>query len=136
MALEWSQDYETGEATIDDQHKRLFIAVNDLEELVERQIHEGPELDWLMRFLATYVHNHFSYEELCMQHHKCPVAEKNHQAHQAFMAFYAEIAEEYNAHGSSIRLMRRLHTTLSDWLVSHICQVDIHLRACLHGSEK
>lgn len=133
MALVWSDEYATGEPTIDLQHQQLFESVNELGDLVAAGTFNGPDVDRLTKFLATYVTSHFSFEEVCMNKYKCPIADQNKAAHEGFLTLYTEFLENYKASGGSLEDLKSLHNTAEDWLVSHIMKVDTHLRACVNS---
>ncbi|RIH82365.1 Bacteriohemerythrin [Calidithermus terrae] len=133
MAIEWNTSYETGEPRIDEQHRNLVGYVNRLERLLESTPPGSPadreEVDNLLVFLESYVNTHFAYEELCMTLRGCPVARKNKEAHDRFLALYAEFTQQHKARGgASVEMLRELHATLKNWLVGHICNIDVQLR--------
>lgn len=132
MAMEWNSLYETGEQRVDSQHQKLFEQVNQLGELIKAGQENHPidkaELDQLLGFLDTYVNVHFAYEELCMTLRRCPVASQNKDAHNRFIEFYEDFRAQYNKRGANLQLLRHLHQTLTHWLTSHICEIDIKLR--------
>jgi hemerythrin len=128
--LEWSDEYCTGIAKVDDQHKKLFQMVNEF----EKDIREGKgerAYRAALVFLSGYVKNHFGFEEKCMEEHRCPMAETNHNAHQKFLATFKSFEEKLGKEGFTWENLRDLHTTVEDWLVSHICKVDVHLKSCV-----
>lgn len=131
MAIEWKKDYETGEPKVDSQHKKLFECVNHLERLIQTGNPSREDLDRLFNFLGMYVQSHFSYEELCMFQHNCPVARKNRDAHQKFTETYKKFLDRYQRFGPQLALLKELHQAAESWLVNHICKVDTHLRACV-----
>lgn len=133
MAIEWSTSYETGEPRIDEQHRNLVGYVNRLERLLESTPPGSPadreEVDNLLVFLESYVNTHFAYEELCMTLRGCPIARKNKEAHDRFLALYDDFTQQHRARGgASIEMLRELHETLKNWLVGHICNIDVQLR--------
>jgi len=130
MTMIWSDDYRTGDETVDRQHQRLFDAINRLGGLIAMGIGGGPEVDGLIEFLGTYLQTHFAYEEACMARHKCPMAAQNKRAHDMFVSFYEDFIGQCAQEGLSLDLLRRLHWTAESWLVNHICKIDVHLRVC------
>ena len=130
MALDWSEEYETKDRKVDEQHRQLFRFANKLEEFLERKTISSDEIDQLLHFLKTYAASHFRYEEACMLKGRCPAAKKNRLAHQTFMEFFEESTATYRAKGFSRQWLERLSSFIQNWLVSHICAVDIELRHC------
>lgn len=131
MAIKWSAEYETGERRVDDQHKHLFEYVNQLSGVIE-DVKAGQPIPLeavkdLLTFLDTYFNVHFTYEELCMTIRKCPMAKQNVDAHKKLMEFYGNFYQKAQD-GVSLDMLETLHTALSNWLVNHICKVDMDIR--------
>lgn len=62
MRYVWDNDYNTGNAIIDAQHRLIFDAANTLFEAV-KQSKEGEILDQSFNLLLKYTNTHFSDEE-------------------------------------------------------------------------
>ncbi|MDP3676346.1 MAG: hemerythrin family protein [Novosphingobium sp.] len=135
MALEWKDEYSTGVDKVDEQHRKLFAFLNDLEEFITQGIDSGPKVDSLLVSLATDVQTHFSFEEHCMKQYNCPVARENKEAHNEFLRQFGNFQHEYKAKGSSVSLLKKLHETAESWVVNHICNIDIHLKSCVGKGE-
>jgi hemerythrin len=127
MVIEWSEQYATGVAAIDGQHRHLFALVNDL----ERRLKRGApiaELNGVVEALATYAGEHFACEEDLMDRCGCATACVNKLAHGRFGRLVGQTVAEMRAG----RLARPQYEALSrecqSWLHEHICRVDIKLR--------
>jgi len=134
MAIEWSEAYATTIDSIDRQHKKLFEYINKLENCILEGMYVGSKIDDILEFLGTYTKVHFSHEEFCMKENGCPTAEKNIKAHESFLEFYTDFVKSYkeaSADAEKEKLIRRLQKMAEDWLVNHICKIDIHLKACV-----
>ncbi len=132
MATAWSDEYATGDAEVDTQHKQLFQYLADLEAHMESGIDEI----YVKKFLKTlgiYTRSHFCYEEICMRVKKCPVAEKNKDQHGKLLEAYTQFCQRFEREGVSDDLLARLHDFLESWLINHIMKVDTHLRKCANG---
>ncbi len=125
--MQWSDEYATGIKRIDDQHKLLFLMTADFAAALDqgqgKRVYGG-----LLQSLSLYVQTHFSIEEGCMARFHCPVASLNQEAHTKFLAVLAEFQQQFTAHDFRLEDARRLVATLNDWLVNHICQIDVKLR--------
>lgn len=133
MAIEWKNNYETGDKRIDGQHKNLFEYINRLEGLIQtgqagRAI-DKVEVENLLGFLDSFVNTHFAYEELCMSQRRCPVAAQNKEAHNRFMQVFEDFNQRYAQLGVDLPMLTDLHRTLTYWLTNHICRIDVSLRA-------
>lgn len=83
MRYELTKDLETGNVFIDNEHRQLFKAVNDLLDACSSG--RGREgLQKAMTFLSNYVNTHFAHEEQLQQKNNYP----NYTAHKAFHEKY------------------------------------------------
>lgn len=130
MSIEWKDEYKTGFGKLDSQHKRLFDCVNEMDEILSAREISRSRVKILTDFLTSYVKAHFIVEEICMAKHNCPVANQNKEAHDGFLKFYNEALDDYHREGPTRPWLQKLHDVARDWLIQHICKVDIHLRAC------
>lgn len=117
----------TGEETVDCQHRKLIDMINDLDRACAEG-HGRAEVDKALDFLASYVIDHFAYEEKQFDARRCPRAEENRQAHRQLVEQYTKWREQYDASGASLAMVGELVQFLRDWLVSHICGTDTSLR--------
>lgn len=131
MAIAWQARLSIGESRIDLQHRGLFAEVAKLEAELAKESIDSQAVDMLFRFLELYARNHFGYEEECMRRHRCPAYRANVAAHEAFLELFEQFRQDYLSRGPDRELLTRLCQWMSDWLVNHICKVDIRLRACL-----
>ncbi|MDX8407556.1 MAG: hemerythrin family protein [Mariprofundaceae bacterium] len=127
MAFAWSDDYSTGDAEVDAQHKQLFQYLAELEEHMEAGVTE----DYLRKFLnhlGIYTRSHFCYEEILMRQKKCPIAKTNQVQHDKLLAAYKPDLQRFEAEGISDDLIKKLHDFLVSWLVNHILKIDTKLK--------
>ena len=134
MAMQWSDEFASGEPEVDNHHIQLFNFVNILEEKInDHPINPMEKNDIASRlyFLKQYVQVHFEYEEDCMFKHQCPAAQQNKDAHDKFIQYFTEFMQDFNRDGPTLELMTGLHTTVRNWLTNHILKIDISLRHCV-----
>lgn len=131
--LQWSEQFATGSALVDTQHRMLIEKINYLEQLLQGPPPAKAACDELLKFLASYVVTHFQFEEQCMERAKCPAHQQNKQAHAAFLSTFAKFKERYDKEGPKPELLRTLQTSAADWIKNHILSVDIKLKACVKG---
>lgn len=131
--MKWSEDYSTGIKRIDDQHKLLFLMVEDFATALDEGQGEGV-YGGLLHSLELYVRTHFSMEEGCMARFHCPVAQLNQGAHREFLVTLEEFQQRFMAHDFRLADALRLVATLNEWLVRHICQIDVKLRPFVLGT--
>ncbi len=126
----WTENLRTGEETVDRQHQELIRNINAL--LDAMATGEGQQkLDEILQFLENYVHEHFHYEENCMDRYRCPVAAKNKKAHDAFIQTFGQLKEEYLRTGATAQLAEKIYRQVAEWLINHIAGIDTGLRQCI-----
>ncbi len=128
--LEWANIYATGVEEIDVQHRKLFKMINELGDAIKagNGAQAAPQA---LKFLGDYVKTHFSYEEDCMHRMQCPVAGKNKEAHASFLSLFTKYSNRFKEEGYNDDLVIELHTIAVDWLVKHICGVDVNMKHCV-----
>ncbi|MCA9400487.1 MAG: hemerythrin family protein, partial [Candidatus Omnitrophica bacterium] len=128
--LEWDDKFSTGDQTIDNQHRKLFQMINQFgDDIIGGTWPQTTEKT--LKFLGEYVQSHFQHEEKCMVEKKCPVAEKNVVAHKAFIDAFVGFNNRIQDEGASEEIVVELHQTATQWLVKHICGIDVHLKHCV-----
>jgi hemerythrin-like metal-binding protein len=128
--MEWKTVFETGNETIDSQHRLLYKLAF---ELLDACAPDGvySELGASLDYFTTAVGTHFDDEELLMQRSDYPPqVQKEH--HGEFMALLHGIKEKYDAEGYSPELTRTISTQVMPWLIEHTRTDDnelaIHIR--------
>ena len=136
MALEWKDEYRTSVDEVDEQHRKLFAILNDLEKIVTQGIYGSPKVDNYLISLAKDTRIHFSFEENCMRRYNCPVALANKESHEQFLYRFENFQREYKAGGSNALLLKNLREMAERWAIGHICNIDIHLQSCVRKERK
>ncbi len=128
--MKWRDEYATGIQRIDEQHKTIFRMADDFRSALDEG---GGERTYgtLFDFLDVYCRGHFHFEERCMEEYRCPVAQKNKEAHSMFFATLRDYQQHYAASGYLAAEARELVNTVDRWLDEHICRIDVHLRNCV-----
>ena len=130
MALIWKKNYTTGVERLDEQHRHIFDLFNRLESDIEADTCRPSVIATALREIGAELVNHFSCEEDCMARFDCPMARKNQQEHEQLLRLYLDFSEAYRKQRSLTRL-KAFHHEAEQWLLEHICFVDIHLRSCV-----
>ncbi len=131
--ISWSDNFATGIAQVDNQHKMLFQMVEDFQAALDEG-RGGRVYGTLLQSLARYATAHFRFEEQCMDKYHCPVAQKNKDAHTKFVDVVSGFQQRYAASGFDSVEAYTLVDTLEEWLVAHIISIDIHLKSCVQQS--
>jgi hemerythrin-like metal-binding protein len=131
VAIAWDASLETGDATIDSQHKQLFSLVNELRDACVEDRGDAATRSILAR-LGDYVATHFSAEQALMVKSRYPVDQMvaHIAAHASLSQRTAEIISQHDR-GELVTVLP-LAEFLTDWLRSHIRQTDkafvVHMR--------
>lgn len=115
----YTPDLATGNQDIDNQHKALIDAINNL--LAACQAGKGrTELDKVLRFVEEYTVKHFTDEQNLMRSKNYPELMAHIKLHESFKRDLRQIAEKLQKEGPSIVLVSDVNMKLGDWLVKHI----------------
>jgi hemerythrin len=123
---QWDSSLETGHTLIDDQHKQLFVALNEL--LVTCNAGKGKEaLSKSLDFLTNYTIKHFFEEEQIQQKYNYPEYLSHKQYHDAFKLVIRDLTVRLIMKGATDDLIAEVHEKVGDWLVNHIKVHDFRL---------
>ena len=128
--MKWRDDYATGVQRIDEDHKMIFKMAEDFRSALDEG-RGGTVYAVLLDALRLYCDGHFGFEEQCMETYRCPVAQRNKEAHVGFLETLSGFKQRYAASGYDRTDARRLVDTVDQWLDNHICRIDIHLKRCV-----
>ncbi|MDR0387495.1 MAG: hemerythrin family protein [Treponema sp.] len=130
MEYLWDASLETGNATIDEQHKQLFKAVNDLIRICD----EGrgvEELKKSLDFLTQYTIKHFFDEEKIQEKYNYPDYTNHKRLHEKFKEDVKALSHQMILKGASPELLTEVQSKIGDWLLTHIKIQDLKLAAHL-----
>lgn len=130
MAIVWDETkYATGVPEIDAQHIEWLRRVNKFDDAVMN----GRERELIyntLAFLVEYSIQHFTLEESVMAKCHCPTLRENIAAHEKFSIRLDEILRQVELSGPSAYNAIAIKMELEQWLINHICTIDIGLRGC------
>ena len=128
MAIKWNDEkMATGLPEIDSQHKEWIRRFNEFEDAVVN----GKGQDAIrntLGFLEQYAEIHFAHEESSMTRYNSPTQAINRAAHDEFRGKLAEIKAWVKHEGVTTVEVVALKAMLEEWLVNHICTIDVQLR--------
>ena len=129
-SVQWVESrMSSGFPEIDNQHKEWISRFNAFNQAILEHKGEKVFADALMFFLR-YTETHFRFEENLMKVQHCPAEGINRQEHAAFQKWIQELIFETWPLGATEQDVLKLKNELANWLVSHICGVDVKLREC------
>jgi len=123
MAFTWTAALETGNGTIDAQHKQLIGAINNLLEACSKGQGRATVKE-TADFLYQYTEKHFSDEEKLQLASKYPDYVNHKRYHESFKKVVREINEQLDAQGPTLVLVGKVNSSIGDWLINHIQKED------------
>lgn len=124
----WSNDLAVGNASIDDDHRRLVRMVNDLYAAMQRG--NGNEvIGKVVHNLGLYTKQHFAREEAEMQRIQYGRYAQHKLEHDKLLKEVTDLQTAFAA-GKPVMTLS-VAKFLSDWLASHIKGSDMQLAAAL-----
>jgi hemerythrin-like metal-binding protein len=120
-SFKWSEAYSVGVATMDEQHKRFFVLINELHQAL-KQARGAEVLGGILNELARYTEYHFSAEEAAMEAGRFPDLPQHKELHNQFIAKVGEFKQRFDAGDRAIIL--EAMNAVKEWLVHHIQKVD------------
>jgi len=123
MTFMWKEEYATGYAEIDSQHKQLFKAVNDLVSACKSGQGRN-KLDSTIKFLVDYTVKHFADEEKLQQKYKYPDYLNHKKLHENFKKTVLELTKQLQEEGPTIALVGKVNSVIGNWLINHIQSED------------
>lgn len=131
--VKWNEQFETGHAWIDAQHRMLISYVNRLEGLWQNtnpSREEVAEFLRFMEFLEDYIVEHFREEEDCMFRFRCAAHKDNTTAHTEFLDFFRGFKLRFRIEGYRPEVVKELFEACVAWIDQHILRIDVQLRPC------
>jgi len=119
--LDWSLGLSVDVPEMDEQHKKLFALVNNLNEAM-KQGRARDELVLVFDALAHYTQMHFAAEERFMASIGYPHLAQHKKEHAELMGQVAAFKADYDAGKAMISI--KLLAFLRDWVCSHIQKSD------------
>ncbi|KIZ39989.1 MULTISPECIES: bacteriohemerythrin [Rhodopseudomonas] len=130
VPFEWNALFETGNARIDSQHRKLFELTNELAGAVQNG-EKLPEISALVLKLRDYAATHFCDEEQLMRCSSLAEQDKTRHAcaHRSFIKKVEELAARDDL--SNVEAVSGFLQFLVTWLVTHILKLDHRMTKAL-----
>ena len=122
--ITWTAEFETGIDIIDEQHKRIFEYLEEIDHAIKTQNVE--EVEHVIKSLIDYAISHNTFEESLMEKAGYPMLDAHHQVHEAFKARAHAYHDRLIGGEDSFRVAREVRTDIGLWLTNHIKRDDKH----------
>lgn len=120
--IKWIPEYSVGNSEIDDQHKVLFLMINDF-------FHQGSKESAILLFqnLSSYIDLHFEAEEALLRQINYPETEDHINKH-------SDLREKFNLlekklEDYSVDIHHNIALFLYNWLAKHILKEDMEYKS-------
>lgn len=120
MSFLWEKKYSVGISVIDEQHKKLFKLINDLEE--NELGFDIVVYNKVLEALVAYTKYHFTTEEVFFNKVEYSGAKDHIDAHKRFVSVVEKASSIYNSEEQSSR--QELIEFLKKWIMQHVDVVD------------
>ena len=119
MSFIFDESFLTGFKSIDDQHSKLFDALNNLSEACEQK-RGKEELHKSIDFLNQYTIDHFFEEEQLLNKYNYSDSIQHQKCHKKFIKTIRGFSNQFSMDGASESLIIDIQTQIGAWLVDHI----------------
>jgi hemerythrin len=126
MAVTFDKLLETGDPTIDEQHRELFSRIDRLLQ-ASREKRGREEVGQILAFLGDYVVHHFAAEEQIMSDAGYPQIASHRAEHARFVQEFGLLYREFAAEGPGTLFIIRVGNRVTAWLREHIYRTDREL---------
>jgi len=117
----WSEAYSVHIAVLDEQHRRLIAALNELNQALRSGM-GGSVMDTVLEKLMEYSTAHFDTEETLMEEHQFPGLSTHRARHREFRQKMAEFLEAHRAGKQCVPVSVMLF--MEEWLKEHMLRTD------------
>ncbi len=123
VGIDWSDILSVGIASMDGEHKELFLRINNLlKALLEGN--QPARIEELVSFITQYVDIHFGNEESLMASYKYPKLAEHAKLHEHFKQEFNAVIDRLKKEGMSAVLLIEIQDKVVQWLLDHIAKVD------------
>tara|TARA_R110001583_G_scaffold61687_3_gene181983 strand:- start:11690 stop:13294 length:1605 start_codon:yes stop_codon:yes gene_type:complete len=116
--IQWIPEYSVGNKEMDEQHKTLFILINEFFHQESKE-----EVIKIFQRLTNYIDLHFEAEEYLLRQINYPNTANHIKKHDELRAKFHLLQQ--NLENYNIDLHRKISTFLYSWLTSHILKADM-----------
>jgi hemerythrin len=134
MAYQWDSSLETGHQKIDNQHKQLIAALNNISEAAASG-KGSAEIFKTLDFLTGYTIMHFADEEKLQVKYDYPDYLVHKRIHDEFKVTVGDFTQRLVKEGPTDEMVRIVTTAVGDWLLNHIKGDDFRMAAYVKSKE-
>lgn len=127
----WKDTLLIGVPKIDDQHRKLITAIDELMEACTKM--QGREtIGKTLDFVVSYAKEHFADEEKLQLQYAYPQITAHKNMHALFISDVSALVRDFEQNGPTVALTGKINKTLVDWLIKHISvedkKIGVHIK--------
>jgi hemerythrin len=134
MAYKWDSSLESGYDKVDNQHKQLITALNNLMEASSGGKGDMAVMETL-DFLTGYAIKHFSDEEQLQIDYEYPDYLNHKRIHEGFKAIVGELVKKVRNEGPTETIISEVSSIVGSWLLNHIKGDDFRMAAFVKAAD-
>jgi len=134
MAYQWDSSLESGYEKVDNQHRQLVAALNNLMEASSSGKGDQAVMDTL-DFLTGYTIKHFMDEEKLQVQFNYPDYLNHKRLHEEFKAYVGQLVGKVKAEGPTEKVINEVSAAVGAWLLNHIKGDDFRMAAFVKAAE-
>ena len=134
MAYKWDASLETGYDKIDNQHRQLVAAVNNLIEASAGGKGDKAVMETL-EFLTGYAVKHFADEEQLQADYEYPDYLTHKRIHDDFKVTVGELIKRVTEEGPTEQIIGEVSSIIGAWLLNHIKGDDFRMAAFVKAAD-
>ena len=134
MAYKWDSSLESGYEKVDNQHKQLVAALNNLIEASMNGKGDAAVMQTL-EFLAGYAVKHFADEEKLQVQFDYPDYLNHKRIHDEFKNVVGDLVQKVNKEGPTEEIIERVCSTVGSWLLNHIKGDDFRMATFVKAAD-
>jgi len=126
--MEWQESWSVGNASLDEDHKRLINIIQMVGQSRSRTMNTGR----IISELEEYTKYHFAREEKLMEAADIPGLELHKKSHRAFIEWLTSVRQTFTiSQQARSVLIETVDDYLQDWLKTHILQTDMNYKGLI-----
>ena len=134
MAYQWDSSLETGYEKVDNQHKQLVSALNNL--LEASRSGKGDEaIMETLDFLTGYAIKHFADEERLQTDFSYPDYHNHKIIHDEFKKTVGELVNRVRNEGPTVNIINEVCNIIGAWLLNHIRGDDFRMATFVKAAD-
>lgn len=134
MAYKWDSSLECGYEQVDNQHKQLIAAVNNLMEASASGKGDKAVMETL-DFLTGYAIKHFADEEKLQITFNYPDYLNHKRIHDEFKSVVTSLVKRVSKEGPTEELINEVSTIIGSWLLNHIKGDDFRMATFVKAAD-